>query len=140
MQNCFQNMNCFCSTKLISVLIHLKHWYYDFACLELPTIFICSSLLPLFCPAPFNQMPPQVLDIPNHVASQANQIYYQVVYRSSYLMFQARYPSKSKAFKSHFSFKFRQLGLHQLYFQCKVCWTLYKMVGVPSFSEPYLRM
>ena len=50
---------------------------------------------PYFFSTPFHQTPPQVLDIPNHMANQANEIYYQAVYRSSYLMVQARYPSKS---------------------------------------------
>ena len=38
----------------------------------------------------------------------------------------------------HFSFKVRQHGQQQLYLQHKVCWILYKMVGTPSFSQPYL--
>ena len=42
----------------------------------------CSSSVSLFCPTPFNHTPTQVLDIPNHMASQANQIYYQAAYRS----------------------------------------------------------
>ena len=36
----------------------------------------CSSSVSLFCPTPFNHTPP------NHMASQANQIYHQAVYRS----------------------------------------------------------
>ena len=31
-------------------------------------------------------------------------------------------------------------GQQQLYLQYKVCWILYKMVGAPSFSQPYLCM
>ena len=53
-------------------------------------------------------------------------------------MGQTRYPSKIWVFKSHFSFKVRQHGQQQLYLQCKVCWILYKMIGTPSFSQPYL--
>ena len=41
-----------------------------------------SSSVSLFCPTPFNHTLPQVLDIPNHMASQANKIYYQAVCRS----------------------------------------------------------
>ena len=40
MQNCFQNAKFFYWTKLISVLIHLKHWYYDSPYLELPTTLV----------------------------------------------------------------------------------------------------
>ena len=53
-------------------------------------------------------------------------------------MGQTRYPSKIWVFKSRFSFKVRQHGQQQLYLQCKVCWILYKMIGTPSFSQPYL--
>ena len=77
------------------------------------------------------------MDIPNHMASQANQIYYHAVYRSQYLMGQAHYPSKSWVFNSRFSFKVRKHGQQQFYFQYKVCWILYEMVGAPSFSQPY---
>ena len=52
-------------------------------------------------------------------------------------MSQTRYPSK-RVFKSRFSFKIRQHGQQQLYFQYKVCWILCKMVGTPSFSQPCL--
>ena len=84
-------------------------------------------------------IPPQVLDIPNHMASQANQIYYQTVFRSWYLMGQeARYPWKSWVFNSCFSFKVRQHDQQKLYFQYKVCWILYEIVGSPSFSQPCL--
>ena len=99
----------------------------------------CSSLVSLFCPTLFNHIPLQELDIPNHMASQANQIYYQTVYRSWYLMGQeARYPWKSWVFNSCFSFKVRQHDQQKLYFQYKVCWILYEIVGSPSFSQPYL--
>ena len=53
-------------------------------------------------------------------------------------MGQTGYPSKSWVFKSRFSFKDRQHGQQQLYFQYKVCRTLYEMVGVSSFSQTYL--
>ena len=86
----------------------------------------------------FNHRPPQALYISNNMASQANQIYYQDVYRSQYLMGQTRYTSKSWVFKSYFSFKVRQHGQQQLYIQYRVCWILYKRVGAPSFSQPYL--
>ena len=43
-------------------------------------------------------------------------------------MSQTGYPLKSWVLKNHFSFKLRQHGQQQLYFQCKVCWILYKMV------------
>ena len=49
-------------------------------------------------------------------------------------MGQTRYPSKSWLFKSCFSFNVRQHGQQQLYFQYKVYW----IIGVSSFSQPYL--
>ena len=100
----------------------------------------CSSVVSLFRPTPFSQTSIQVLDIPNHMASQANQIYYQAVYISLYLMSQARNPWKNWVCKSRFSFNVRQHGQQQLYFQYKVCWTLYEIIGAPSFSKPYLRI
>ena len=42
----------------------------------------CSSLVSLFYPTPFSRISQQVLDIPNQMASQTNQIFYQAVYRS----------------------------------------------------------
>ena len=42
----------------------------------------CSSSVYLFCPTLLGHMPPQMLDIPNHIHSQASQIYCQAVYRS----------------------------------------------------------
>ena len=70
----------------------------------------CSSSVSLFCPTPFSHTPPQVLDIPNHMASQANQIYYPAVYRTEYFMGKARSPSKKWVFNRRFSFKVRQPG------------------------------
>ena len=96
---CFQNMNCFYWIKLIPVPIYLKYWYYDFPYLELPCLphHLCqiSSLLkPLFITILnmfsvkfpilsylFDHTPRQVLVIPNHAPSQANQIYDQAIYR-----------------------------------------------------------
>ena len=100
----------------------------------------CSSVVSLFRTTSFSQTSIQVLDIPNHKASQANQIYYQAVYIALYLMSQARNPWKSWVFKSRFSFNVRQHGQQQLYFQYKVCWTLYEIIRAPSFSKPYLRI
>ena len=44
-------------------------------------------------------------------------------------------PIKNWVYKSRLSFKVRQHGQQQLYFQYKVCWTLYKIMGTPSFSK-----
>ena len=122
----FKKKTCFSWIKLIPVLVHLKYWYYDFPYLP-PSSSLsnfnlanwnpsstqsssCSLSVSLFCPTPCNHTLPQVLDIPNHVAIQSSQIYYQVVYRSWYLMDQTCYASKSWVFKSRFSFKVRQHG------------------------------
>ena len=42
----------------------------------------CSESVSLFFPNPFDHMPPQVLNIPKHMTSQANEIYYQAISRS----------------------------------------------------------
>ena len=42
----------------------------------------CFSSVLLFCPTPFHHTSSQILDKPNHMPSQANQIYYQSIYRS----------------------------------------------------------
>ena len=76
-------------------------------------------MVSLSCPTPCNHTPPQLLDVPNHMASQTNQTYYQAVCRSWYLMGQTDYPSKSWIFKSRFSFKVRQHGQQQLYLPWK---------------------
>ena len=59
---------------------------------------------------------------------------------SSYIhiMGQICYPTKSWVSKSRFSFKVRIHGQQQLYIQYKICWISYKMVGSPSYSQPYL--
>ena len=89
LENCFLIMKRFSWIKLIQVLIHLKYWYYnspsqDLLCLLhhlFNTISSCSSLVFPFCPTQFDHTP-QVLDMPNHMSSQATQIYSQVIYRS----------------------------------------------------------
>ena len=42
----------------------------------------CFSSVLLICPTPFNHTSSQVLDKPNHMPSQANQIFYQSIYKS----------------------------------------------------------
>ena len=134
-------MNCFPWIKLISVLIHLKQWYYNTPSLKLPCLpfhlchfplvnwnpsltqfSLCSPSVSLFLPNPFDRTP-KLLGIPNHMPSQTNQIYYQVIFKSWYLI-------------GILSFKVRQFGQQQLYFQYKVSKILYKMVGTLSFSQP----
>ena len=41
----------------------------------------CSSSISVFFPTPFDHTP-QLLDIPNHMTNQANQIYDQAIYKS----------------------------------------------------------
>ena len=47
-------------------------------------------------------------------------------------------PIKKLSLQELFSFKVRQHGQQQLHLQYKVCWFFCKVVGAPSFSEPYL--
>ena len=60
----------------------------------------CSFSVSLFWPIPFDQTPPQVLDIPNHLPSPSKQVYHKAIYRSWYFMGQTHYPSQSWVFKS----------------------------------------
>ena len=142
----FQNINCFSWINLIPVLIHLKYWYYHFPAsvtisvkfhlsqmkTSLTQSLSCSSSVSLFCATPLDQKPLQVLNISYHMQSQANQSYYQAIYRSKYLMSQTNYPSKS------WVFKVRQHGQQQLNLRYKACWILYKIVRAPSSLQPYL--
>ena len=100
LQNCFQNMNCFSWTKLISVLIHLRYWYYTSPHLELHCLphHLCQVLpyptetplqhntyydlhrFPYFVVFHWTTHYHKYLDILKHVSSQANQIYYQFIY------------------------------------------------------------
>ena len=90
-------MNCFSWIKLIPVLNHLKYWYPNTPSLELPFLrhhlcqispWLLESLFNVILIMFFIAFPVfpytvlQVLDIPNHVASQVNEIYYQAMYRS----------------------------------------------------------
>ena len=97
----------------------------------------CSSSVSPFCLTQCDTTG-KLLDILNQVLSQANQIYYQTIYKSNYLIGQTSHLSKNWAFKSRFSFKVRQHGQHRVYLQYKVCWILYKMVSAFSFSQPYM--
>ena len=47
-------------------------------------------------------------------------------------------PIKKLSLQELFSFKVRQHGQQQLHLPYKVCWFFCKVVGAPSFSEPYL--
>ena len=46
LENCFQDMNCYCWIQLIPVLIDLKYWYYNLPRLELPCLphYLCRIL------------------------------------------------------------------------------------------------
>ena len=101
------------------------------------TYFLMLSSVSLFFPTPFD-LKLKILDVLNHMPSQATQIYYQAVYKSWHLIAQTRHLSKSWVFKSHFPFKVGQHIKQQLYLQYKVCGTLYNMVGALSISQLYL--
>ena len=93
LESCFQNMNYFPWAKLISVLIHLRYWYYNTPSLQLPCLprhpcqiplwstetpfqrnpYHVLHRFPYFFPTPFDHML-QLLNIPNHMRNQANQI------------------------------------------------------------------
>ena len=107
-----KNMNCFSWVKLISVLIHFKYCNYNIhraslLLLQSPSNFTLANYIPsstqsssysssvsLFCATQFNHTP-QLLDIPNHIPIQANQICYQAIYKSQFPIGQTRYLSKS---------------------------------------------
>ena len=113
LESCFQNVNFFPESS-ISVLIHLKCLQYpiprySLSLLAISLKFHTGQLKPLFnanlitcsssvssilSPTPFDYKP-QLLDIPNLMPSPANQIYYQAIYKSKYLIGQTRYLPKS---------------------------------------------
>ena len=145
LENGFINMDCFSWIRLIPFLIHLKYWYYNSLCLKLPclshyfcqilsypsetlfnTVLIMFSSASLFFPTSLDYKAPQVLNIPNHIPSRDNQIYYQAIFRLEYLIGQARYQSKGWIFRIRFSFKVIQHGQWQLCLQYNVSWILYK--------------
>ena len=105
LENSLRNMNCFSWIKLVLVLIHLKYRYYNSPTETFPTSLTisvkfylsqlkpfptqtssCSSSVSIFCPTPFDHEPPQVFDIPNDIWCQTNQICYQAIYKSWYLI------------------------------------------------------
>ena len=123
LENCFINMDCFSWIRLIPFLIHLKYWYYNSLCLKLPclshyfcqilsypseslfnTVLIMFSSVSLFFPTSLDYKVPQVLNIPNHIPSRDNQIYYQAIYRLEYLIGQARWLVNQKAESLGFAF------------------------------------
>ena len=77
--------------------------------------------------------PHNLLDVPNHMPNQANQISYQAIYKSYTLL--VKHPTYQKAESSRAA---SFLKLDSMYLHCKVCWTLRKIVGALSFSQPYL--
>ena len=97
------------------------------------------SSVSLFCPTSFGHTPPQVLDIPKHMPSQINQIYYQRFIQIIILYGSNTLPIKKLSHQEPLSFKVIQHVQQQLYLQYKIHWILYKMLEAPSFSEPYLR-
>ena len=88
----FSKCELFSWIKLITVPIHLKYWYYNSPRPSLPSSPSLSSFtlakwnsssaqssscfpsVCLFCPTLFDHVPTEVLDIPNHMPIQANQI------------------------------------------------------------------
>ena len=142
-------------TKLIPVLIHLKYWYYDSLYLELPcllhhlyqvypslekplfnTIFIMFFIgftilsYPIQPHATINIGYTKTYGKPSQSNLLSSCLQIIIPYGSSY-------PSKSWVFNSRFSLKVRQHSQQQLYFQCRVCWIAYGMIGAPSFSQPF---
>ena len=91
----------------------------------------------LFRPTSLSHTPPKVLDIPNHMPSKINQIYYQWYIQIIILYGSNTLPIKKLSHEEPLSFKVWQHVQQQLYLHYKVHWILCKMVGAPSFSEPY---
>ena len=64
-------------TPLTPLTFTISNWNF-----YLTQFWLCSILVSLFCPTPFDHTSPQVLDITNHFPSPAKQIYYQAICRS----------------------------------------------------------
>ena len=121
LENYFQNMNCFCNCFIQAIAMNcldkasfssnpsqvlILQYPMSRACLPpLPSLsnftlanqnpsstqsLSGSSSVSLFCPTPFYHTP-QLLYVIDHMPSQANQIYYQVIYKSWYLIGQTCY-------------------------------------------------
>ena len=96
-KNSFQNMSFFPWIKLISVLFHLKYWHYNTPSLHFPCLPRHLCQMPHWLTeTPFQRnlhhdlhrflyffLPHSTAHhIPNHTPSQANQVYYQTIYKS----------------------------------------------------------
>ena len=101
----------------------------------------CSLLVSLFCPTSFSHTPPQVLDIPNHMPSLTNQIYYQNYIQIAILYGSNTLPIKKLSHKEPLSFKFRQNVQYLQYGSCPFIFrALFVQTTTPTFStkNPFL--
>ena len=129
MENCFQNINCF--SWIIPVLLCLNYWYNNSQYLELPCFshHVCQIL---YEPTEtylqhnphhvFHRFPYFVL--PHSIMRHHKCWIYKTIYQAKAIKF------ITKLYTDH--------SQQQLCLQYKLCWILYKMVGTPSFSQPYL--
>ena len=139
LESCFQNKNSFLDhvnfssdpSQILAIQypipraclpsnFNLANW--SCSSIQSPT---CSSSVSLFCRTPCKHTP-QLLNIPNHVPSQANQFFYQAICKSKYLLIKHNTYQKSWVSESRFPFKVRQHNQQQLCLQYNVYWILYK--------------
>ena len=104
LENYFQNISCFSWIKWIPVLSQISIKQFHIRRASLPPLrslsnftvanwnpsstpsSSCFSSIFVFCNNPFYHAPTQVLDIPNRISIQVNQICYQATCRSEYLL------------------------------------------------------
>ena len=94
-----------------------------------------SSSFSLFCPNPFNHAPPQVLDIPNHMGSLAIINLYS---DHNTLWVKHATHQKSESLKATSLSNLDNTVTNNSIFNTKYAEFFKKMVGAPSFSQPYL--
>ena len=133
LENCFHNMNCLSSFKIIPFLIHLKYWYYNSSYLELPYVsnHLCQ-ILPYPTETLFNTVLIMffisfpILSYPIRLQATTKYWKYQTICKSKRIKFIGKlntdhntlwmkHATQSWVFKIRISFKVRQHGQQPLY-------------------------
>ena len=155
---CFQNMSYFSWIKLIPVLIYLKYWYYNSQRQKLSCLHhhFCM-ILPLPTEIPIQHNPHHVLYrfpyfvLTHETTCRHNYWIYQTISQAKPIKFVVKlyldhhnlgvkHPTDQNAesFRDGFLSKLANTVNNKSIFSTKYANILNKMVGAPSFSQPYL--